>query len=99
MEHLLGDQPHRWVGATCDRLLPERDRHFRGPPGPGRAADPRALHVVEHHEEQRTLGAGLLPRRRQDLGEELDYDDDACRLIRARANLALRGELTHMAQG
>jgi hypothetical protein len=38
-------------------------RSLRGTPGGGRAApDPRALHVVEHHQEQRALGAGLLPR-------------------------------------
>ena len=56
---------------------------FRRPSAAGRAADPRAVHVVEHHDDRGALGAGVLARRGQDMGEELDHDHDARELGRA----------------
>ena len=41
------------------------DGHVRG------AADPRPLHLVRRHDSDAALGAGLLGRRRRDLGDEL----------------------------
>src|SRR5262249_21722860 len=40
-------------------------------------AHPRPLHLVGHHEDQRPLGAGLLPGRGPHLGEELGHGHDA----------------------
>ena len=46
-----------------------------------RQADPRALHVVEDHADERALGAGVFARRRQDVGSELD-DGVPARVVR-----------------
>ncbi len=83
MEHLLGQQPHRRAGTAGPRVLRQRGRRLRGPPAAGRAADPRAIHLVEHHGDRGALGAGVLARRWQDLGEELDHDHDPRELGRA----------------
>ena len=39
-----------------------RGRRLRGSPGAGWPADPRAVHVVERHEDLGPLGAGVLAR-------------------------------------
>ena len=41
--------------------------HVRGP------ADPRAVHLVGRHDADAALGAGVLGRRRRDLGDELGH--------------------------
>ena len=38
-----------------------------------RAPDPRALHLVGRHDADAALGAGVLGRRRRDVGDELDH--------------------------
>lgn len=50
-----------------------RRRRYVLRPGYGRRqAGPSALHLVGHHSHLRSLAAGVLVRRRQDVGDELD---------------------------
>src|SRR4029079_17895313 len=50
-----------------------RHGHLRGSGHVRRTLDPRALHLVGRHDADATLGAGVLGRRRQDVGDELDH--------------------------
>ena len=71
---LLGGQPASGAARPAgDRLVRGRHGHLRGRGHVRRAADPRALHLVGRHDADAALGAGLLGRRRGDVGDELDH--------------------------
>ena len=55
------------------RPVQGRGRHVHRRRHPRRPADPRPVPVVGHHRPDLSLGAGLLTRRRNDLGGQLDH--------------------------
>ena len=67
-------RPSSAVSRTAS--APSSVRQLRGP------ADPRPLPVVRHHPDDVPLGAGLLGRRRRDLGGQLDHGVDQDRVGR-----------------
>ena len=70
---LLGQQPRRDPrGAARHRPVRERRRPVLRRRGARRPRDPGALHLVAHHRGLRPLGAGVLARRRGNLGGQLD---------------------------
>ena len=71
---LLGGQPAAGPARPAgDRLVHRRHGHLRGSGHVRRTPDPRALHLVGRHDADAALGAGVLGRRRRDLGDELDH--------------------------
>ena len=71
---LLGRQPPaRAARPAGDRLVLGRHRHLRGRGHVRGPADPRAVHVVGRDVADTALGAGVLRRRRRDVGDELGH--------------------------
>ena len=70
---LLGGQPPSGAARPArDRLVHRRHRRLRGRRHLQGQADPRPLHLVAGDHAEPALGAGVLGRRRRDLGDELD---------------------------
>ena len=69
-----------WATAAARAARPARDRIllwdtgiFEGEDTFDGRADPRALHLVRSHHADAALGAGILRRRRDDVGDELGH--------------------------
>src|ERR671911_2528661 len=74
MVDLLGRQPPAGAARSArDRLVQGIHRCLRGGRHVQREADPGALHLVAGRHRVATLGAGILGRRRRDLGDQLGH--------------------------
>src|SRR5581483_434682 len=73
MGHLVGRQsrPPLAHGSTRQRTLRERRRHVLLERFGEREDDPDTLYLVRDHDNVRPMGAGVVVRRRQNVGNEL----------------------------
>jgi len=80
-----GRNPFGNLDPPVKRPLRRRSRHVLRERHAARKTDQGTLHLVEDHENDSGVGAGVLARRRQNLGNELaaEAGADALRLLEA----------------